>query len=189
MKRSTRITAFLAAIPLALTLNLAGANAAPSGNTDPVAADAVALVECEGSARQDFNPPLMPYPQRVSIEEQGVFAPCLPNTQDIKNGSFILRGHGTLDCLVGGNSEGIYNIEWVRGDGSKAHSRAEYPLISITVRSTGQTVAIVTARITGGLFQGHTLVYEEVLAQYNVERCLLGLGVETLGGPMNLTVI
>jgi hypothetical protein len=179
-----RFAALAAAAVVALSLS-APAAAAGAAKT----ADTLALLNCTGSGRQDFNPPLLPHPRQVTVQQEGTLSICLPNAHQIVNGSWTLLGEGRLDCLIGGNTSGFWNIEWVRADGTVAHSVAEYPIIAFTLRTTGQTVAVVTARVVSGLFAGHLLVNEGVMLQANVERCLLGLGVHTIGGPMNYTIV
>lgn len=181
-----RLVAVLAAGVLALNLCWLTAGTGVAQQAD---SETLALVNCTGTARQDFDPPLRAFPQHVDLYEVGTLSTCLPNTQNIVNGSFILIGSGLLDCVIGGNSDGVYRIEWVRANGTVAHSFAVYPIISFSVRSTGQTIVVLTASIVDGLFEGHTFLYEEVLLQFDVARCLLGPGVSTVGGPVNLTVL
>lgn len=185
--RNVRFTAVLAAAVLGLTLAGPATATAQAGGAASV--DTLVLLECLGSARQDFHPPLQLYPQHVTVDQEGTLSNCLPNAHQIVNGSFTVHAQGQLDCLIGGATSGFWIAEWVRADGTVAHSVAQYPIIGFTVRTTGQTVAVVTARVVSGLFEGHLLVNEGIMLQLNVERCLLGLGVHTVGGPMNFTII
>lgn len=186
---SIRRGAVLAAGVLVLSLLGPAAGTGAAQASGPAGANTLVLVNCTGSARQDFTPGLQPYPQEVTVWQEGTLSTCLPNAHNIANGRFTIAGEGRLDCLIGGSTEGLLTVEWVRSDGTVMHSVAEYPIISFTVRSTGQTIAVVTAKIISGLFAGHLVVNEGVLLQSDVLRCLLFRGVETVSGPQNFTII
>lgn len=136
-----------------------------------------------GTAHQEFSPALTPVTHQASVHEEGVVSGCVsPNHPDIVGGTFMYEGHGQLNCLNGGSSEGKYTFRWRNAAGNPVGTTVvEWATVSITVRPDGQNVAVGIGPTTGGthMHPGNMLYTEALLA--NPLACLT-TGVEEQDG-------
>jgi hypothetical protein len=154
----------------------------------PVEADEThdGILSCPlGHYQQDYHPPLRPFTQVVALEGTGSFGPCVSLSRpDLANAEFDLDAVGDLNCLTGGNSAGTMRFFWNNGEVTKV----DYPLLSLTIRPTGQTIAIVTGEVVSGPFKGGTMVFESNLLTAGVLQCLT-TGVDSAAGPATVAFV
>jgi hypothetical protein len=176
-----RCTALLIAALVVVGLALVPTPAQADGDDDHDG-----LLDCPlGHYQQDYHPPLQPFTQEVTLEGTGSFGPCVSLSRpDLNNAEFDLDAVGDLNCLTGGNSDGIMRFFWNNGE----VTRVEYPLLSLTIRPTGQTVAIVTGNIVSGPFKGGTMVFESNLITAGLTQCLT-TGVDSAAGPATVAFV
>jgi hypothetical protein len=159
----------------ALSICLSASPAAASN----LAASNDGLLTCPlGTQTTTYDPPLGPTTQHVDVHVTGSVSGCLPNSQNITGGQFEADAEGDLNCLIGGNSEGLFTFEWNTGQTSKV----TYPEISITLRPLGQTIVVQTGQVISGPYAGGTMILQTTLLNLDLLSCLQG-NVDAVGGP------
>lgn len=146
------------------------------------------LLSCPlGHYQQDYHPALLAQTRQVELDGTGSFGPCISLTRpELDNAEFELNATGQLNCITGGNSEGNMRFQWNNG----AITKVDYPLLALTIRPGGQTVAIVTGEVVSGPFDGGTMVFESNLLTDEAADCLLGLGgIDSAAGPATVSFV
>ncbi|MEV6251311.1 hypothetical protein AB0M38_34895 [Streptomyces sp. NPDC051742] len=172
-------------LPLAFVVTLpASASAAPV----PAASQSV-LVDCPGYATQEFDPGLVLLPRQTSFEAEGAFGPCVSTSPDHAFADYEAQGQALLSCSVSLPVTGVSGtIHWKDSSGDPTGTSHFSGGISLTERPVGQNVVIVVATITSGDFTGDRIVYEIVLLNTDLLKCLT-TGITQVAGPANITVL
>lgn len=169
-----RLTAALAALPLATGLML----------TAPAAHAAGADVTCTGTETVAYQPGLLLTSQAVHVSVAGILAPCGSSDPGLTSGNYNEDFTTTLSCstLFAGRS-GTRVFHWSNGQSSTfAFNRA---LNNVG----GQTTVTFTGDITSGEFAGDTVVEQVVFVTPNLLQCLASPGLTGLGpGPAVLSI-
>ncbi|MGW0928437.1 hypothetical protein [Streptomyces sp. NPDC002644] len=173
------LTAFV--LPLAFVIALpASASASPSQS---------ALVDCPGYATQEFDPGLVLLPRQTSFAAEGTFGPCVSTSPDHAFAEYEAQGQALLSCSVSLPVTGVSGtIHWKDSSGDPTGTSHFSGGISLTERPVGQNVVIVVATITSGDFTGDQIVYEIVLLNTDLLKCLT-TGIDQVAGPANITVL
>ncbi|MET8573365.1 hypothetical protein [Streptomyces sp. NPDC005012] len=173
----------------ALVLPLACAVALPTPATAASAPEQSALVDCPGYATQEFDPGLVLLPRQTSFAAEGTFGPCVSTSPDHAFADYEADGEALLSCSVSLPVTGVSGtIRWRDSAGDPTGVSHFSGGISLTERPVGQNVVIVVAAITSGDFAGDQLIYEIVLLNTDLPKCLT-TGIDLVAGPANITVL
>ncbi|MGW0605899.1 hypothetical protein [Streptomyces sp. NPDC002644] len=185
MLRHVRSLLTALVLPLACVVALpTPASAAPAP-----ASGQSALVDCPGYATQEFDPGLVLLPRQTSFAAEGTFGPCVSTSPDHAFADYEAEGEALLSCSVSLPVTGVSGtIRWRDSAGDPTGVSRFSGGISLTERPVGQNVVVVVATITSGDFAGDQLIYEIVLLNTDLLKCLT-TGIDLVAGPANITVL
>ncbi|MBT2401422.1 hypothetical protein [Streptomyces sp. ISL-100] len=182
MIRSTRIslTALAAAALLAGSVGVSGAVDAPAGS--PRASSAGVLdLHCNGTMRFEYSPHLLFTPQNATLHGTGGLTCASSTNPNITNAQVDIQGSGSLSC-TGGQAEGTARFDY--NDGSSSTVKGEFLL---SARPGGEIVTAIRGTVTGGQFQGDTVVGEYVGTTTTPFDCANPQeGLDSTSGPVNI---
>jgi hypothetical protein len=142
------------------------------------------IIECPvGATAATFTPGITNTPKPTTIDSYSVFGACLSLSESgVIPLFFRYQVQGNLSCGATTSTADI-TILWNDYTQSRAVGSA------ITVRPTGQVVAVVNGTILDGHFKGGTFNYTVAQAQQNVLDCFTPGGVKYVSGASPFTLI
>jgi hypothetical protein len=183
-----RLLSGAAAIALPLALLIFPGTASASAETE-ASAEAVELVDCPGYAFQQFTPGLKLLPQNIRFDAEGSFGPCVTTSPEHAFAEYQSQGEALLSCSISLPVFGVSGtIRWSDVSGNPSGVSHFSGGISLAERPAGENVVVVLATIDSGDFAGSQMIYEIVLLNTDLAKCLT-TGIEQVAGPTNLTIL
>lgn len=155
--------------------------------TPATASAAAGDVTCAtGSSSSTYTPGLLLAPRPVSFSEVEIYTGCVSSTRpDIVSGVApygpVTLTASCLDPLLSGNVPD-YVITWNTGETSTLN-------VNYTVTTAGgQIVSTARGTVTGGVFQGRSVLAVLTYLQLNLSQCLHPPGIQNAAGTATLSI-
>jgi hypothetical protein len=143
------------------------------------------LLTCPvGTEATNYSPGITNAARKVNFSGDAVLGPCTGLSTGVVFAKIHSEGQGQLACSVnGGAAPSRLSIVWSDGTSSVATGQTV-----LNVKTTGQLVLVLNARVTSGRFPGANIVRTLTLAQTALGGCSTSDGVKAVAGVATLTV-